>query len=384
MHPPCRRPLGLRAVRRVPTHVVWEITNACNLRCVHCESAAGSPRDGELDTAEALGLVDDLAALGCREINLSGGEPLLREDWPAIVARIVERGMKPIVVSNLTLLDEATLDRLEALGVRSIATSVDGPPPVHDRIRRNPGGDFSPWARTLDAMRRVKARGMFLSVVTHVSLWNIEHLDETARILEDEGVDLWQLQVGFPEGRLAEIAEDYLIFPRQLRDLYAFVVRVKRRGRLRVDVADDLGYYGPDELLVREQDGKTKFWTGCMAGYRVLSICADGAVRGCPSLRIDVGNVREEPLAEIWADEKRFWFNACWNPDELEGKCRGCPYRMICRGGCKSLALSTTGTIYRNIYCINQIDRLKGDPELRMVRGRVLPPPGGGGPEELP
>ncbi|MDZ5649675.1 hypothetical protein ULB03_21450 [Nitrospirillum sp. BR 11828] len=57
----------------VPVHVVWEITLACNLKCQHCGSRAGRPRADELTTAEALDLVDQLAALGTREMTLIGG-----------------------------------------------------------------------------------------------------------------------------------------------------------------------------------------------------------------------------------------------------------------------------------------------------------------------
>jgi len=365
---------------------VWEVTNACNLDCVHCESAAGKARPAELTPEEALRLCDDLAALGCRDINLSGGEPLLRPDWPAIAARIVALGMNPIVVSNLTLLDEATICELERVGVRSVATSVDGPQPVHDRIRRVPaprggvkgwgeknlGDVFSPFERTIRHIRTLKARGFFVCVVTHVSLWNIDHLDALVAILEAEHVDLWQLQIGFPEGRLAQIAGEYLIHPGQIRTIYDFIRRVKARGAIRLDTADDIGFFADGELEVRQNNGKPRFWAGCMAGWRVLSICADGEIRGCPSLAIPVGNLRDEPLAEIWNDAARFWFNTCWDEAKLEGKCRACPYRRICRGGCKSLAYSTTGTIYRNIYCLNQVENLGGDPLRREEHGKVL------------
>ncbi len=370
-------PLGVRGQRRTPSHLVWEITNACNLACVHCESAAGAPRPAELTTAEALAVCDDLATIGCRDVNLSGGEPLVRPDWPQIAARLVELGMNPIVVSNLTLFGPETPAALREAGVRSVATSLDGPQPVHDRIRQIPTScseaPFSPFERTTAHIKVLKEEGFSVSVVTHVSLWNIDTLDELVAILEELGVDLWQVQIGFPEGRLAEIADEYLIYPRQIRVIYDLVKRIKERGRLRVDLADDVGYYGENEVLVREHQGKKCFWAGCMAGHRVLAICADGAIRGCPSLAITVGNLREDSLVDIWNDEARFWFNACWDEKKLEGRCKGCPYRRICRGGCKSLALSTTGTIYRNIYCLNQLDNLGGDPDRREEHGRILP-----------
>ena len=357
----------------MPEHCVWEITNACNLDCVHCESESGPARAAELSTSEALALCDDLKALGCEFVNLSGGEPFLRPDWLRICERLVELEMEPIMVSNLTFANAEHFDALTRLGAEWVATSVDGPEEIHNRIRRTRGEAWSAFARTHAAVTELKARGLSVAVITHISLWNLPHLDELAEILERLGVDLWQLQIGQPSGRLREIASSYLIYPGQIEDIYALVRRVQQTRKLTLDVSDDIGFFGPDELEVRMLRGEPRFFAGCQAGFRSLSISSDGAVRGCPSLEIDVGNVRETPLAEIWADEKRFWFNH-WDPRELEGNCRRCSYQRLCRGGCKSLALSTTGSIHRNIYCLNQIKNLGGDPDRREVAGVALPP----------
>ncbi len=67
-----------------PSAVVWEITFACNMRCIHCGTSAGKRRPDELTTEEALNLIDELAELGSEAITISGGEPLLRDDWPLL------------------------------------------------------------------------------------------------------------------------------------------------------------------------------------------------------------------------------------------------------------------------------------------------------------
>ncbi len=365
------RPLALRHVDRAPEHFVWELTNACNLNCVHCESESGPARESELSTEEALALCDDLLALGCKVVNLSGGEPFLRPDWLQICERLVALGLEPILVSNLTIANAEHFDALARLGVEWIATSVDGPPEVHDRIRRTRGEPFSPFARTHATILDLKARGFSVAVITHINLWNLPHLDELADILERLGVDLWQLQIGQPSGRLREIAESYLIYPGQMEDIYAFIRRTQQTRKLTLDVSDDIGFFGPDELAIRTLHGEARFFAGCQAGFRALAITSDGMVRGCPSLEIDVGSVRETPIAEIWADEKRFWFNH-WDPANVEGNCRRCSYQRLCRCGCKSLALSTTGSLHRNIYCINQLQNLDGDPDTREVDGVPL------------
>src|SRR3954467_7883951 len=76
-----------------PIYAVWEITLACDLACRHCGSRAGRERPDELDTAQAFDLVDQMAALGVREVTLIGSEAYLRDDWTDIAKRIVGHGM---------------------------------------------------------------------------------------------------------------------------------------------------------------------------------------------------------------------------------------------------------------------------------------------------
>jgi MoaA/NifB/PqqE/SkfB family radical SAM enzyme len=72
---------------------VWELTLKCDLACGHCGSRAGKPRDRELETAEALDLVEQLADMGAREVTLIGGEAYLRDDWHLIARAIAYSGL---------------------------------------------------------------------------------------------------------------------------------------------------------------------------------------------------------------------------------------------------------------------------------------------------
>ena len=76
-----------------PVHAVWEITLACDLKCQHCGSRAGSRRPQELSTEECLDLIRQLARLGTREVTLIGGEAYLRRDWLDIIREIRAQGM---------------------------------------------------------------------------------------------------------------------------------------------------------------------------------------------------------------------------------------------------------------------------------------------------
>lgn len=107
----------------------WEVTRACNARCPFCDRWSG-PRGPE--TAVALRVIDELADMGCRRVHLTGGEPLLRDDLPRLLARIREHGMTSTVNTNATLLAEreAVADAADAFLI-----SIDGPEAIHDSFR---------------------------------------------------------------------------------------------------------------------------------------------------------------------------------------------------------------------------------------------------------
>src|SRR5271170_6397891 len=123
----------------VPVHVVWEITLACDLKCLHCGSRAGHRRAVELSTAECRQVVDALAELGTREISLIGGEAYLRKDWTEIVRAIRSHGMYCAIQTGGRNLTPKRLAAAVAAGLQGVGVSIDGLQPLHDRLRGVPG-----------------------------------------------------------------------------------------------------------------------------------------------------------------------------------------------------------------------------------------------------
>ncbi|MCA9620157.1 MAG: radical SAM protein, partial [Myxococcales bacterium] len=112
-----------------------KLTARCNLKCTMCRYGRGE-RPPELPTERWLAVIDELAAMGCRKMHLSGGEVMVRKDLEALVARGRERRLKVTLTSNLTLLDKARAKALMRLRPSGISTSLDGArAKTHDRIR---------------------------------------------------------------------------------------------------------------------------------------------------------------------------------------------------------------------------------------------------------
>lgn len=334
-----------------PKIVGWEATLACNLRCIHCGSVAGQSRPGELSTEEALHMCRDLAGAGSEVLVLSGGEPLLRRDWDRVAALAVELGLTVRMISNGMLVADQ-IDRIRASGVAVVGLSLDGMAPTHNMIRR----DQRSFASVIEAVERLAAAGIRASVVTHVSRFNLDELDDLHELLAGLPVSAWQIQLAFPAGRMADL-RDQVIAPRDLPRVASFIAQARAANRVRVYAADDIGYYTDLEPQLRDKE-----WGGCFAGLWVAGIESDGAVKGCLSLppAFRAGNIRQRPIAEIWADADQFAYNRFFSPDLLEGACRGCDRGEECRGGCTVTAYTYTGSRFNNPYCLYGLARDAG------------------------
>ncbi len=338
-----------------PLLAVWEITLACNSACVHCGSSAGRRRADELTTREALGLVEDLRALGTRTITLSGGEPLLRPDWEEIAAAARGAGIEAELMTN-GLLAEEQAAAIAGAGFTSVSVSVDGPAAVHDALRGIPGA----LERTLEGARALASAGVRVGGVTQVGRANLGRLAEVEEILLANGFRGWQVQLTLPGGRAASMKDSACLGPGAMPALEAEIVSLIEMGGMFVQAADTIGWMSRHEPLLRTGTLRAnRVWGSCQAGLRVIGITSDGTVRGCLSMpeRFDEGNVRSRSLADIWNDPAGFAYNRRWRVSDLTGACRHCAYAALCRGGCTTVAWHATGTTTSNPYCLHAMEQ---------------------------
>jgi radical SAM protein with 4Fe4S-binding SPASM domain len=332
-----------------PGVCVWELTLACDARCVHCGSDAGRPRPRELGPAEALAVCDALVGMGVPKVTLSGGEPLRRADWPALARRLTRGGVRVDMISNGLGLDDDVAARLADAGVSSVTLSVDGPPAIHDGLR-GVDGSFARVVRAAAALRKVL---LPVGAATQVNTRNLPHLDELEGLLADAGFTGWQLQLTDRLGRCAERPE-LPPAPADVPTVIRFVHAAAERGRLRAYAADNIGWMTAREPELRSLNRPTdRVFAGCHAGLSVLGLTSDGTVRGCLSMppAFDEANVRDVPLERIWADPARFAYNRAFAEQKLTGPCADCPYRRVCRGGCLSQAWAARGALGENPFC---------------------------------
>jgi radical SAM protein with 4Fe4S-binding SPASM domain len=358
-----------------PVYVVWELTLACDQRCGHCGSRAGRPRAQELDRDECLAVVEELAALGAREITLIGGEAYLHRDWLAVVRAIADRGMLCTLQSGGRHLDEARLDAAIDAGLGALGVSIDGPDEIHDELRAVSGSAAAAWR----LLERARDRGLPTTVNTTVTPALLHRLEEMLEPIVRAGVKTWQIGINVAMGRAAD-GPGGLLQPYDLLELVPRVAALALAGRergLALMPGNTVGYFGPYETLLRHAGDRRKHWTGCSAGRNGMGIESDGTIKACPSLpRADyaAGNVREQTIAQMWQHDAARYLRTR-TVDDLWGFCRSCEHAADCLAGCSWVSHSFLGRPGNNPYCHHRALAL----QRRGLRERVewlAPPPG--------
>ncbi len=335
-----------------PEMVVWETTFACNMRCIHCGTSAGKRRPDELTTEEALRLIDELTSLGCKNLTLSGGEPLLRDDWRILATRLVENGIVANLITNGYAMTPQIADDFARIGLKRVGVSIDGMEKVHNFIRSRPDS----YQKTLAAMDMMRERKVDFCVVTQVSNMNLGELDAMHGMLIEHGCPGWRIQMCTTTGRMQEHANMVL----SLDNYERFVdklIELQKAKDIFIDVGENIGYYGckGSEVL-----GYPYF--GCYAGLRVAGIESNGNVKGCLSMQEEFveGNIRESSFTEIWNNPDGFAYNRKFTKDSATGACHDCRYLPLCRGGCTTTSVSQSGCRADNPFCMYRIEQAKG------------------------
>jgi MoaA/NifB/PqqE/SkfB family radical SAM enzyme len=135
-----------------------ELTERCNFGCIHCYLGEQAPlrrkRESELDTTEWRGILDQIAALGCLRLLITGGEPLLRPDFEEVFRHAKRLGMIITVFTNGSLVDDAIIELFRDLPPASVEITLYGATAeVFEGITRVPGS----FRRCMEAIERIRS-----------------------------------------------------------------------------------------------------------------------------------------------------------------------------------------------------------------------------------
>ncbi len=337
-----------------PQSVVWEITFACNMRCIHCGTAAGKQRPDELTTEEALKLADELIGMGTEVVALSGGEPLLRKDWRLLAEKFVSAGVKTCLITNGLAVTESVVDDFKRLGFRRIGVSFDGTEKTHNYIRQRQDS----YTTVTRAMKMMAAKDVPFCAESQISNINVGELDQMRQILIDCGCKLWRIQMTTATGRMNEVKNLVLSLDNYEKLVQKMIDYRKDQSEIVIDVGENIGYYGCYGVDLWEDVP----YFGCFAGTRVVGIESNGTIKGCLSMpeTFVEGNIRDSSFAAIWNNPDGFAYNRKFTQDTAKGFCHDCKYLPLCRGGCTTTSVAASGCRADNPYCTYRIEQERG------------------------
>ncbi len=309
-----------------PICLTWELTYACNLACIHCLSSSGRRDPGELSTAEAKVVVDELAKLQVFYVNIGGGEPTIRPDFFEIIDYCVASGVGVKFSTNGSRIDQAAAQRLAGSDYVDIQISLDGANrETNDAVR----GDGS-WDMAIRAMDNLKAAnfGQFkISVV--MTRHNVSQLDDFEALAATYGAELRLTRLR-PAGRGADTWDQLHPTNAQQRELYNWIIT-----RPNVLTGDSFFHLS---ALGESLPGLNL----CGAGRIVCLIDPVGEVYACPFVIHDefrAGSVRDDGgFAKVWKQSDLF---LSLREPSSPGACGSCGSYDACQGGCMAAKFFT-------------------------------------------
>jgi mycofactocin biosynthetic radical S-adenosylmethionine protein MftC len=303
-----------------PICLTWEITYACNLRCVHCLSSSGRRAADELTTAEAMRLIDDWAEMQVFYINVGGGEPMVHPDFFTLMEHAIERGIGVKFSTNGSRIDAAAARWIATTDYLDVQISLDGvDATMNDAIR----GEGS-YANARNAMDLLAAEGFPFKLNHVVTRRSADRLDDLHTLATGYGAQLRLTRLR-PSGRGLQVWEQLRLTQAQNRMLYGWL-------RAHPDVLTGDSFFHLS-ALGEPLDGLNM----CGAGRIVCCVDPRGDVFACPFVLVDefrAGNVRTTPFAEIWRDSALF---ARLRGEQVGGGCSTCGAYERCHGGCMAV-----------------------------------------------
>ena len=351
-----------------PFIVIWEVTRACQLKCVHCRADAQvSPDPRELTHEEGLKLIDEIYEMNNPMLVFTGGDCLLREDLFDLAKYAKSKGMRvsmtPSATPNVT---KEKMRMAKEVGLSRWGFSLDAPKAeIHDKFRGTPGS----FDLTIEKIKYLNELEMPLQINTVISRYNYDYLEEMAELVAELKVVMWYIFLLVPTGR-GQIEQ--CISPVQHEKVFKWLYQLSKTAPYDIKTTAAQHYrrvvlqekmrehkiakgeiHYSDSIttdLASKKDGLKRAPKGVNDGNGFCFISHIGDCLPSGLLPIVAGNVREAPLAKIYREAKVF--KDLRQPHLYKGKCGVCEYNQIC-GGSRSRTYAVTGDYMESEpYCV--------------------------------
>jgi radical SAM protein with 4Fe4S-binding SPASM domain len=330
--------------------LIWNLTNACNLFCQHCYSAANTSRAGEISLQEIEKQIPYLKKAGVKVLILSGGEPLIREDIFDIANLFNKNGFVTTLSTNGLLINQNNIDQIKK-HFSYVGISIDGDKETHDRFRGMPGA----FEKSMEAVRLVKDAGIKTGIRFTLSSQTEKALPFIFELAEKE--------------KIPKVYISHLVYSGRGRHL---TQTEKEKYKKDVEfIIEKAFYYVENSIPIdvvtgnNEADAvvlysifKEKYpekadllyknllkWGGNQAGVRIFDIDYRGYVKPDTYFPYKIGNIYEKDFYQI-VNSNGIMTKLRQHPRPVKGKCEKCQYIEICNGNSRSRAYAVYGDLF--------------------------------------
>jgi len=337
--------------------VVWNVTRACNLKCIHCYARAVERGDeSEIDHEKGLALIDDLALFGVPVILFSGGEPLMRPDLVGLARHAVDKGMRAVVSTNGTLITRQKARELKQIGLSYVGVSLDGMESVNDRFRGKRGA----FRDAIAGIKNCQEMGLKVGLRFTINRLNVVEIPRIFDLLEDYDIPRVCFYHLVYSGRGSSLVEQDLDHEETRRAVDLIIDRTKDlhdRGITKEVLTVDNHADGPYLYMrmIRENNPRAdevlqllNMNEGNSSGRGIGCISWDGSVHADQFWRhYSFSNVLERPFSEIWSDLSNPLMKKLKQKKKyVKGRCAGCRWLDICAGNFRVRPEAVTGDLW--------------------------------------
>jgi radical SAM protein with 4Fe4S-binding SPASM domain len=320
-----------------------EITQNCNLRCVHCYLSAGDAAEEELTTEEIKDLIKSAKEVGTKSVSIGGGEPLMRPDYLEITNYALSLGLLVALGTNGTLIDEEIAETLSKLPIK-IQVSLDGAKKeTHDRIRGK--GSFDSAVRGLDNLIEKGTGKDIVIAFTPMSL-NVEEVPELIDFALEKGIQVIQFPPLSSSGRGKARWDELRLSDDKRLWFWEFITKRSKELKGKLDLLAECF-----SMNINNPGNPYR----CSIGSQ-LRIAPTGDVYPCQCFHFGseycIGNIKKQSLEEIVKGQKlKEIIETCFARPSKIDECKECRWRNFCGAGCMGNAFEVKGTIWSPDSC---------------------------------
>jgi Fe-coproporphyrin III synthase len=337
--------------------VVWNMTQQCNLKCVHCYAQAKMTQQAnELSTDEGKKLIDDLSSMGAPVMLFSGGEPLMRKDLAELAAYAVQKGMRAVISTNGTLIDSKTAQTLKEIGLSYVGISLDGMREINDQFRGMTGA----FDAALKGIENCQKAGIKVGLRFTINKFNVNEIPALFDLLEEREIPRICFYHLVYAGRGSNLIDDDLTREETRKTVDFIIDRTQMLHDKGIDkevLTVDNHADGPYLYLrlVRENSSRAaevlallEMNEGNNSGRGIGCVSWDGSVHADQFWRhYRFGNVRQRLFSEIWYDLSNPLMSQLKNKkNHVKGRCARCRWLDVCGGNFRVRAEAITGDIW--------------------------------------